>query len=598
MASLDTVNLTILLGAMLVLAGILSSLVALRFGAPLLLVFLVIGMLAGDTGPGGIRFDDVKAAYTLGAVALALILFDGGLRTRLQIFRSVLAPAGILATLGVLVTAAIVAPVAKLALDLSWVEGFLIGAVISSTDAAAVFFLIHTRGLRLRPRVGATLEVESGTNDPFAIFLTILLVEFLVLGDTTWQTVAISLAQKSIVGALLGIAGGRGIVFVLNRFGLPQGLHAPLVAAGALVVFGAAEAVHGSGYLAAYVAGLVVGNRPTRAHNTVIVFLDAATWLAQIAMFVILGLLVWPQRLPATLWPALVVAATLMFVARPAAVFLCLAAFRFSWRDKLFVSWVGLRGAVGIFLASIPLLVGMPKAYIFFDVAFVVVLVSLLVQGWTLGFAAHRLHVALPRVDAAPRRVELDLPGQLEQELVGYPVRANSLYRRRNVIPSWAKLTLVVRDEHVLSPSEAGEVRDADYVYFLAPPEKAQALDRFFVDVPAPTAPDQRLLGDFFVSGEATLGAISEIYGVPVSPEQAGLSLADYFRAQIRRAIVVGDRLPLGPIELIADRVSEGRVTTVGLDLAEPHARAELPRSFVARLRATLTRALAWLRLS
>ena len=352
--------------------------------------------------------------------------------------------------------------------------------------------------MRLRPRVSATLEVESGTNDPFAIFLTILLVEILLLGNVSWSGIAMSLASKTAVGTIAGIVGGRGIVWVLNRLGMPQGLHAPFVATGALVVFGIAEAAHGSGYLAAYIAGLVVGNRPTRAHNTIVVFLDAATWLAQIAMFVILGLLVWPGRLPATLVAALIIAATLMFVARPIAVFLCLAPFRFSMREKLFISWVGLRGAVGIFLASIPLLVEMPKAYIYFDVAFVVVLVSLLVQGWTIALAARKLHVALPRVDAAPWRVELDLPGQLAQELVGYSVGANSLYLRRGVIPSWSKLALVVRDERVLSPEEAGDIREDDYVYFLAPPEKAQALDRFFVDMPAPVSarytPPGRLL--------------------------------------------------------------------------------------------------------
>jgi cell volume regulation protein A len=595
MALIDSVSITILLGAMLVLAGILSSVVALRFGAPLLLVFLIIGMLAGESGPGGLKFDDVNVAYTVGAVALALILFDGGLRTRLQTFRSVLAPAGLLATAGVLITAALVAPVAKYTLDLSWTESLLVGSVVASTDAAAVFFLLHAGGLRLRPRVSATLEVESGTNDPFAIFLTIMLVEILLHGQGSWSAVALSLTQKAVLGLVVGLAGGYGVVAVLNRFSLPQGLHAPFVATGALVIFGTAEAVHGSGYLAAYAAGLLVGNRPTRAHNTVVVFLDAVTWLSQIAMFVILGLLVWPGRLPATLGPALLVAAILMFLARPAAVFLCLAPFRFSWREKLFISWVGLRGAVGIFLASIPLLVGMPKAYIYFDVAFVVVLISLLVQGWTLAFAARRLHVALPRVDVAPRRVELDLPGQLEQELVGYPVRANSLYVRRHVIPSWAKPALVVRDERVLSPMEAGDIRENDYAYFLAPLEKAQALDRFFVDMPIPAAPDQRLLGDFFVSGDATLGALQEIYGVAVPPEKTATSLSDYFRERLGHGPHVGERVALGPIELIADRVLEGRVTTVGLDLAEPHVR-ERPETPFERLRAAVRMQLKRLR--
>jgi cell volume regulation protein A len=596
MAVIDTVSLTILLGALLVFVGILSSLVALRFGAPLLLVFMLVGMLAGESGPGGIKFDDVGIAYMVGAVALALILFDGGLRTRFQTFRSVLGPAGLLATLGVLITASVVAPVALYTLDLAWTEGLLIGAVVASTDAAAVFFLIHTRGLRLRPRVSATLEVESGTNDPFAIFLTIMLVEILLMGGASWSSIAVSFASKAAIGTVAGIAGGRGIVLVLNRIGIPQGLHAPFVATGALVVFGVAEAAHGSGYLAAYIAGLVVGNRPTRAHNTIVVFLDAATWLAQIAMFVILGLLVWPGRLSATVVPALIIAAMLMFVARPIAVFLCLAPYRFSLREKLFISWVGLRGAVAIFLASIPLLVDLPKAYIYFDVAFVIVLISLLVQGWTIALAARKLHVALPRVDAKPWRVELDLPGQLEQELVGYSVGPNSLYLRRRVIPSWAKLALVVRDERVLSPEQAGEIREGDYVYFLAPPEKAQALDRFFVDAPAPVTPDTRLLGDFYVPGDATLGALGEIYGLSISPEDAAVSLAERFRAQSHGSPKVGDRIQIGPIQLIADQVVEGRVTTVGLDLAEPDKDERAPRAFTGRLRAARTRALARLK--
>src|SRR5207237_6852337 len=191
---------------------------------------------------------------------------------------------------------------------------------------------------------------------------------------------------------------------------------------------------HASGFLAVYLAGLLVGNRSTRAHNTVIVFLDAVTWLAQIVMFVLLGLLVSPQRLVETIWPALAVAAALMLIARPAAVFLCLLPFRFAWRESAFISWVGLRGAVGIFLASIPLLVGLPRAHLYFDIAFVVVLTSLLVQGWTIPFAARRLHIALPRHDHMPRRVELDLPGQLAQEIVGYPVAANSPYLRRGLL--------------------------------------------------------------------------------------------------------------------------------------------------------------------
>jgi cell volume regulation protein A len=582
MAALDTLSIGILLGALLVLAGIMSSLVAMRFGAPLLLVFLIVGMLAGEEGPGGIKFDDVRSTYVVGSIALALILFDGGLRTRFATFRSVLAPAVTLATAGVMLTAALTAPVARYVLGMSWTEALLVGAVVASTDAAAVFFLIHARGLRLPQKVSATLEVESGSNDPFAVLLTILLVEFLAVGDRSWQHVLAVLGEQALLGTAIGILGGRAIVAVLNRLELAQGLHAPFVTTGALVIFGLASAVHASGFLAVYLAGLVVGNRPTRARNTVVVFLDAVTWLAQIVMFVLLGLLVWPQRLVESIWPALAVAAALMFVARPAAVFLCLAPFGFPWRERAFISWVGLRGAVGIFLASIPLLVDLPKAHLYFDIAFVVVLTSLLIQGWTIAWAARRLHVALPRHDPLPRRVELDLPGQLEQEIVGYPVAANSPYLRRGLLPAWARPTLVVRNERILSPAEADPIRAGDYLYLLAPPEKAQALDRFFVDMPPPAAPDPLLLGDFFVSGDVTLGELAEIYGLSIAPAAAEISLADHFADEVKRRPKQGDIVPLGPIALLAHRITDGRVTSVGLRLPEDD---EQPATLAGRLK-------------
>lgn len=578
MIVLDAVSLTLLLGAMLVLAGILSSLVALRFGAPLLLVFLVIGMLAGESGPGGFVFDDVRTAYLVGSLALALILFDGGLRTRFQSIRTVVAPSLLLATLGVLITALLTAPVAKYALGLQWPQAALLGAMVASTDAAAVFLLIHAGGLRLRPRVGATLEIESGTNDPFAIFLTIMLVELLLVGERSWGGIVLFLAEQLIVGAALGLVGGLGIVHALNRLGLPQGLHAPFVTTSAIAVFGLAQVTHGSGFLAVYVAGLIVGNRPTRAHNTIIVFLDAATWLAQIVMFVVLGLLVWPDRLVERALPAFVVAFTLMLVARPLAVFACLWPFRFAVREKLFISWVGLRGAVGIFLASIPLLVGLPDAQVYFDVAFVVVIVSLLVQGWTLAVAARRLGVALPRSDVDAHRVELDLPGQLSQELVGYAVGADSPYLRRRLVPSWARLMFVVRDEKVLSAGEASELRENDYAYFLAPPERAAALDRFFADMPPAAAGEQQAIGDFFVTGDVTLGALAEVYGLGVEPEQHALTLSDFFTARLGRPPRMGEAIAVGPIVLLAHAIVGGRVTTVGLQLADPEPPPKRPR--------------------
>src|SRR4029079_19125828 len=292
-------------------------------------------------------------------------------RTRFVTFRNVLAPAVTLATVGVLITAILTAPVAKYVLGLNWIEALLIGAVIASTDAAAVFFLINARGLRLRPRRRAVLEVEWGTTDPFAVFLALLLVEILLVGNQSWSHALITFLRDSILGCVIGFFGGQIITLCLNRLVLAQGLHAPFVAVSALVVFAFANAVHASGFLAVYRAGFVGGNKQTRAHNSVVVFLDAATWLAQIVMFVLLGLLAWPHRLLSSVVPAVIVAFVLMLVARPLAVFLCLAPFRFNWREKIFIAWTGLRGAVAIFLASIPMLVGLSKAYLYFDVAFV-----------------------------------------------------------------------------------------------------------------------------------------------------------------------------------------------------------------------------------
>ncbi len=515
MASLDSVSIAILLGAALVMAGILSSLLALRFGAPLLLVFLFVGMLAGDSGPGRLRFDDVRTTYLVGSVALALILFDGGLKTRFQSIRAVLAPSMVLATIGVLLTALITAPVARYALDLNWTEALLVGAVVASTDAAAVFLLVHAQGLRLRPRVGATLEVESGTNDPFAVFLTLMLVELISIGESSTLHVALEFGREAVLGAIVGVTGGKLVVLALNRVALPQGLHAPFVATAALVIFGAAQIAHASGFLAVYLAGIIIGNRPTRAHNS------------------------------------------------------GLAPFRFSWREKTFIAWTGLRGAVAIFLASIPMLVGLSKAYLYFDVAFVVVIISLLLQGWTLAVAARRLHVALPRADRGPRRVELDLPGQLEQQLVGYSVSAKSLYFRRGLIPSWSKPTLVIRDQRILSPAEADPVAPGDYIYLLAPPEKAEALDRFFVDMLPSSAPDPHLLGDFVVSGEIKVGDIATAYGVTVDPERSDLTLADYFDVHLDHAPKEGASLELDSIGLVARSLSGGRVGIVGLRLPE-----------------------------
>jgi cell volume regulation protein A len=569
-------NLAILFGAALIVVGVLSSVVATRFGAPLLFMFLLVGMAVGEDGILNIKFDDFAVAHLVGSAALAVILFDGGLRTKMRALAGVIAPAGLLATLGVLITAGIVALAAMPLLGLDFPHAFLLGAIVASTDAAAVFFLMRTGGLRLRRRVNDTIEVESGTNDPFAVFLVILLVTFLKPEGGFGQSVWLVLVEQAALGAAAGVLGGYALSLLLNRFTMPPGLNPVFVAAGALTIFGATQVAGGSGFLAAYLAGLVVANRPTRAVAGVTTFTDAATWLAQIVMFVLLGLLATPHRLLDVIWPALGVALVLIFVARPLAVVPCLLPFRFSWLDKAFVSWVGLRGAVAIFLATKPVLAQMPNGLLFFDVAFFVVLVSLLLQGWTVRPAAQLLGVALPGADHPESRTELDLPGQMEQELVGYPVRVDSAFLRHGKLPAWAKLVMIVRGETVHLPGECGPLVVGDYVYVLAPPRRVPRLDRLFSETDVERTEEEIYFGEFVLSGATRLSEVAALYAP--GTEAADETVADAFDHAFGTPFA-GDVLKLGSVELVAKAIEEDRVAEVGLRL-EP----EPPASKLKRL--------------
>ncbi|NJL09104.1 MAG: potassium/proton antiporter, partial [Methylacidiphilales bacterium] len=426
MDKLSAIDWALFVGAGMVLAGILSSLVAKRFGAPLLLVFLVIGMLAGEDGPGGLKFSDYESTYLVGSAALSIILFDGALRTKLRLVRRALAPALVLATAGVVLTAFLTGAFVHALVGSGWIESLLLGAIVASTDAAAVMFLLRTAGLTLSPRVGATVEIESGTNDPIAVFLVILLTRLALAGDATAAAVAVDVVVDFAVGAAVGIGGGFLVVRALNRLDMPPGLHPPFVVTSAVAIFGLASVWDGSGLLAAYLAGLVVGNRPVKAYPAIESFQGAMTWLCQIAMFLMLGLLVTPSDFLDRGLAAGAVALFLMVVGRPLAVWLCLVPFRMPLREIAFIGWIGLRGAVSIFLAAIPTLAGLPGAEDYFNVAFVVVLVSLLVQGWTVGLAGRWTGVATPATSVPVQRVEIDLPGQTGRELVGYPVEPES----------------------------------------------------------------------------------------------------------------------------------------------------------------------------
>ncbi len=400
---MELVNLPLFAVSALVFASVLTGLFSARIGFSFLLVFLLAGILAGEDGVGGYRFDDHRLSFWVGTVALAIILLDGGLRTSFSTFRTGLRPAALLATVGVLVCTAITAVAGVWWLGLDWTTAMLLGAIVGSTDAAAVFALLTRSGVTLNERVAATLEIESGVNDPMAVYLTLAFIALLAGGmqdglDTASALVT-SFLQQFGWGALLGLATGWAMAGLLRRVAARDvggGILALLVAAGGMTTFAAAGLLGGSGYLAVYLFGLIVANRAAAVIAPTLPALDGYAWLAQAGMFLLLGLLVTPSKLLPSLGPALGVAAVLIFVARPVAVWLCLRPFHFSARETWFISWVGLRGAVPIVLALFPLLAGTPQANLLFNVAFVVVLASLLIQGTTIGLVARRLGVALP----------------------------------------------------------------------------------------------------------------------------------------------------------------------------------------------------------
>jgi cell volume regulation protein A len=597
MESIALINVGLLFGGLLVLVGIFSSLIATRFGAPLLLVFLVLGMLAGEDGPGRIAFNNYRLTYLIGSLALAVILFDGGLRTNLAKLRGAVAPATALATVGVVTTAALAGAAASLIFDIPLLQGLLLGAIIASTDAAAVFFLLHAGGLQLKRRVGAVIEMESATNDPVAVFLTVILVEIIQAQGTVGAAglVAGELALQTSVGLAGGVIGGLLASAMLNRLALPGGLHPLLVISTAVVIYALTAVLHGSGFLAVYLAGLILGNRPLRAAASIVTVNDAATWLCQIVMFLILGLLVTPTRLLTILGSATLLAAILILIARPVAVWLCLSPFGFSNKEKGFVAWVGLRGAVSIFLAAIPTLSGVPGADLYFNVAFVVVLLSLLVQGWSLTVTARKLEIALPRLTAPVRRVELDLPGQLALEMVGYPVLAESAVMNGAAVPRWARPAFVIRDEAVVMPAEAGPLRVGDTAYFLAPPRRASQLDALFAAHAELLADDEPFFGEFVFGGEVPLREVAAFYGLKLDAATEDVTIAALFASRFEDEPEVGDHLPLGTAVIVAREVADGRVTRAGLQLAatpEDTALSAL-RGILLRLRRSLLARLA-----
>ena len=566
-----------LVATALVLLAAFSSLIAFRFGAPLLLLFLLIGLATGVDGLG-IEFSDNAFAYALGSIALAVILFDSGYGTSLQSFKLSAAPALTLATGGVLMTAGFFGLLAHLLLDFSFLEGLLLGSIVASTDAAAVFFLLRIGGINIRDRVRSTLEVESGTNDPMAIFLTMALVQLLSAGEGysgfDMELLRLFVEQMGL-GLALGLIGGALIVFVLRRISVERGLAPIFMLAMALLVFSYTGAVGGSGFLAVYVAGIYAGSQKIPASGAITRFQDGMTWLAQIVMFLVLGLLATPSQFPSILIPAVLLGLFLVFVARPLAVWACLLPFDFTQRETGFIAWVGLRGAVSILLAILPILGNLEKGQTYFNVAFIVVMISLVLQGWTIKPVARRLGLIIPPRIGAIDKLELDLPGAAHHELLAYRVVADSPVLRGERIPRWAMPSLVIRDGKSMRYQYAGRLRENDQVYLFIAPGYSRLLDRLFASKAPVAEDDSEFFGTFAISPTTRVDDLDQAYGpLTISEADRSKTVAELIAQRLGGQADYADRTRLGTIVLIVRDLDEtGHIASVGVSL-EPVAPA------------------------
>lgn len=568
---MNFINSLFLLSGLLIALSILASRLSSLFGLPLLIIFVALGMLAGEDGVLGIRFDNYSQAFIIGHMALAMILLDGGLRTRLETFRVGFKPALSMATLGVFITSGIVGLIATWVFELSLLEGLLIGAIVGSTDAAAVFSMLRGQGININERVAATLEIESGTNDPMAIFLTLLLIEMLVGDFQTPLDSVLFFVQQFGLGIAIGLAGGWLTSRILKQVELAPALYSLLALALGFSTFGLASMIGGSGFLAIYLCGLLIGNQPGRHLQHILPVHDGLAWLSQIGLFLILGLLVTPSEMIQLALPSLLIALALIFVARPVAVLLSVTPFfKFRKRELGFISWVGLRGAVPIVLSIFPVIGGVENAGLYFNVAFAVVLLSLLIQGGTLSPMAKLMKIEVPKGVAPKQRGALGILPDNDYEMFVYTVDNPALDDqeiRRLQFPSGTLISALFRNHEMLHPKGSTRLKKGDVLCVISREDDLEKLNLLFNGETELLQAQQAFFGAFVLNGDANLNEIAKAYGLTVSEREKDITLGEFITRRVGGHPVVGDDVDWHGIHWVVQAVEGDTVKKVGMRL-------------------------------